>query len=427
MSKSAYLINLKQSITYLFSKENLTFKNILCYSSIVYCFIIALLGFVSSSISFYVGDFLARVFLIILFLFIFSLLVISFKEQKRIRPLITMSIFVIIVLLVAYFLPLFPPQYELRQFDVDASLLKFMITSIIFIILGILGASFTMKPLYNFSSQSKQAGAYFVLIFSMILILYPLGIIVGNIVVNGIGGITWEFLTEDVSRHGTQGGIFPALVGTLLIIIGTILIALPLGISSAVYLHEYARSGPIIRVLRIAVDILQGTPSIVHGLFGLAFFVPLFGISVLSGVLIMSFLTLPIIIRASEEALRSVPQNVREGSYALGATKWQTIRRVVLPPALPGIITGGVLGLGRAAGETAPIMFTAVAFIGAGIPKNLFQPIQALPYHLLTLTRYFGAYEVEQNAWATALLLIGIVLGINAFAIIIRERFRVEF
>ena len=143
--------------------------------------------------------------------------------------------------------------------------------------------------------------------------------------------------------------------------------------------------------------------------------------------MILSFLTLPIIIRASEEALRSVPQDLREGSYALGGTKWQTIRRVVLPPAIPGIITGGVLGLGRAAGETAPIMFTAAFIMGAGVPNNLFDGIQTLPTHLLELTRKMGAYEVEQNAWATAFLLLAIVLGMNAVSIIIREKFRVEF
>jgi phosphate transport system permease protein len=224
-----------------------------------------------------------------------------------------------------------------------------------------------------------------------------------------------------------MGGVFPNIIGTLYLIIGTAVIALPLGIGCAIYLNEYARAGIITRIIRVAVDILQGIPSIVHGLFGLALFVPIFGRCLLTGIFILSFLTLPIIIRASEESLRSVPPGLREGSYALGGTKWQTIRRVVIPPAMPGIITGGVLGLGRAAGETAPIMFTAAFFMGAGIPKTLTSPIQALPTHLLELTKKIGAYEVDQNAWATAFLLLAIVLGMNALSIIIREKFRVEF
>ena len=165
-------------------------------------------------------------------------------------------------------MPLFPPQYGLRSYDVDASILKFMITSIILIIVGVLSASFSMKPLYNFTSKSSQASAYYFLTVAILLILYPLVIIVGNIVSNGIGGISWEFLTQEVSRHGTKGGVFPAIVGTLLIMIGTIFIALPLGIGCAIYLQEYAKKGKIVRVIRIAVDILQGIPSIVHGLFG---------------------------------------------------------------------------------------------------------------------------------------------------------------
>ena len=153
-----------------------------------------------------------------------------------------------------------------------------------------------------------------------------------------------------------------AIIGTFIIIFGTAAIALPLGVASAVYLIEYAKPGVIVRIIRIAADILQGVPSIVFGLFGFAVFVPIFGISILSGILVMGFMTLPIVIRGSEEALLCVPKSIREGSYALGASKWQTIRRVVLPPSLPGIITGAVLGLGRAAGETAPLMFTAAIF-----------------------------------------------------------------
>ena len=389
--------------------------------------LLVVIGFVSSMFSLYIGDLAVRLLFTILGILLILSMYCSYTKMKKGKKLFGMIIFTVVVLVLGVLVPLFPPSYGLRRFDIDASILKFLFVSILFIIVGILGVNYSMKTLYNFTSKASQLAAYFVLIFSIIIILYPLALIIGNIFVNGVSGITWEFLTQDVSRHGSKGGIYPALIGTLMIIVGTTVIALPLGIGSAIYLSEYAKGGPIVRIIRIAVDILQGVPSIVHGLFGLAVFVPLFGISILSGVLIMSFLTLPIIIRASEEAIRAVPQTIREGSYALGATKWQTIRRVVLPPSLPGIITGGVLGLGRAAGETAPIMFTAVYFIGAGVPDSLFDPIQALPTHLLQLTFYMGAYPVEQNAWATALLLLGIVLGLNAASIVIREKFRVEF
>ena len=196
-------------------------------------------------------------------------------------------------------------------------------------------------------------------------------------------------------------------------IAGVTIIAIPLGICAAVYLTEYAKEGIIVRIIRITVDILQGVPSIVFGLFGLALLVPILGLSLINGIIILSFLTLPIVIRSSEEAILSVPKSIREGSYALGGTKWQTIRRVVLPPAIPGIITGGVLGLGRAAGETAPIMFVACVWMGAPTPPGLFEPIQALPYHLLNLIYKIGAWNVDQKAWATAFLLIGIVLGLS--------------
>ena len=419
-----YLINTCKAF---FKKEKLEYKKILCYIAIIFSSIVAVIGFVSAVVSVYIGDTLVRILLVIIALLFSILSYYSFVRLHKRKEMTGLLAFTVIVFLVAYYLPLFPPEYGLRQYDVDASILKFMITSILFVSIGVAGASFSMKPLYNFTTRSSEMSAYYILVVSIFLILYPLAVIVGNIISNGIGGISWEFLTQDVRRHGTQGGIFSALVGTLLVMIGTALIALPLGIGSAIYLHEYAKKGRIVRVIRIAVDILQGTPSIVHGLFGLALFVPIFGISLLSGILIMGFLTLPIIIRSSEEALKSVPRSIREGSYAVGATRWQTIRRVVLPPALPGIITGGVLGLGRAAGETAPIMFTAVVFMGAGTPSTIFDPIQALPYHLLELTKYIGAYPVEQNAWATAFLLLAVVIGMNAVAIIIREKFRVEF
>jgi len=415
---------LSQTLT---DKDNYSLKKVICYITIIISILLIGIGFTSAVNSYYIGDTTIFSLLLVIALFLSFQVIYSIVKLKQRIKIISMLIFTILLFILAYLIPTFPPFYDLRTYDVDASLFKFLITSIMMIIVGVLSVKYSMKTYYDFTSKSEQSSAYFILIFSILLILYPLAIIVSSIISNGVSGITWEFLTEDFSRHGTKGGVFPNIIGTFLLIIGTAVIALPLGISCAIYLNEYAKAGIITRIIRIAVDILQGIPSIVHGLFGLALFVPLFGRCLLTGILILSFLTLPIIIRASEEALRSVPQDLREGSYALGGTKWQTIRRVVLPPAIPGIITGGVLGLGRAAGETAPIMFTAAFIMGAGVPNNLFDGIQTLPTHLLELTRKMGAYEVEQNAWATAFLLLAIVLGMNAVSIIIREKFRVEF
>jgi phosphate transport system permease protein len=394
--------------------------------TVLYSIAIALLGFFSASGSFYIGDLGARLIYAIFSVLFLALLYYSIIIEKKRRQAMGMVGFTVICILFAYFVPLIPPATNLHQIEFSASILKFLLSAILFVIIGVIGASLSLKPIYNFSLRANELSAYFLLSFSMLLIIYPLIIIIGNIFVSGAGGITWQFLTEDVIKHGEYGGVNHALIGTFIVIGGTAFIALPLGVASAVYLIEYAKEGIIVRIIRIAEDILQGIPSIVFGLFGFAVFVPLFGISILSGILVMSFMTLPIVIRASEEALLCVPHILREGSYALGATKWQTIRRVVLPPSLPGIITGGVLGLGRAAGETAPIIFTASIFISP-LPSSLFSPVQSLSYHLYVISKYIGAYPVEQNAWATALLLIGIVLGMNAVAMIIREKYRVEF
>jgi len=420
----------KRSILFLmnpFDKKNYTLKNILSVVTITTSLSMVTIGFLSILNHFYIGDSNLRIFLLSMGVLLLFQCVYSIIKLNVRKKLISMFILVIAVFFLAYYLPLFPPKYDLRPYDITASLLKFLIVSIVLIITGIFSFSFSLKFLYNFTSRSKQYSAYFVLMISIILIILPLIIIIGNIIINGAGGISWEFLTQDVRSLGEEGGVSKAIIGTLCLIAGVAAISLPLGIGAAVYLTEYAKPGIIVRIIRITVDILQGVPSIVYGLFGLAVFIPLFGISLLSGILILSFLTLPIIIRASEEAILSVPQSIREGSYALGATKWQTIRKVVLPPSIPGIVTGGVLGIGRAAGETAPIMFVAVVFMGAPNIPSLLNEIQALPYHLLQLIYNLGAYDVEQNAWATAFLLLGIVLGINAFSILIREKYRVQF
>jgi phosphate transport system permease protein len=251
--------------------------------------------------------------------------------------------------------------------------------------------------------------------------------IVFFLVKNGWRAINWTFLTHAPTDSMTQGGILPCIVGTLCLSLGAIAVALPIGVASAIYLHEYARPGRIVRVIRLGINNLAGVPSVVFGLFGLAFFVTWlkFGVSILAGALTLGALSLPVIIGASEEALRAVPQTYREASLALGATKWQTIYRVVLPTALPGILTGAILGLSRAAGETAPIMFTAAVFFTPHLPTSLFDKIMALPYHIYVLAT--AGTEIEKTRhlqYGTALVLIILVLGMNLIAIIYRSRLR---
>ncbi|MFP3871461.1 MAG: phosphate ABC transporter permease PstA [Candidatus Aenigmatarchaeota archaeon] len=320
-----------------------------------------------------------------------------------------------------------PEILDLRRWEVSAAIPDYFFYSLILVITGLVSSYFSFRPFYDYTKEGVQVGAYYVLHVAMLLTVLALFLIVITIAVRGAGGITWEFLTQDIISMGEEGGVYPAILGTLALIALTAVIVLPLGVGTAVYLVEYANEGLLLRVVRTAVNILQGTPSIVHGLFGYTFFVIILfdgQKSVLAGALTLAVLTLPIVTRSTEEALKSVPDEMRNASLALGATKWQTIKEVVVPSSLPGILTGTVLGLGRAAGETAPIMMTAVYFSGAGTPSGLLEPIQALPYHLLTLYRFFGYREVESQAWATALLLLIIVLGINLSAIIVREKFR---
>ena len=252
-------------------------------------------------------------------------------------------------------------------------------------------------------------------------------IIIFFLVKNGWRAINWTFLTQAPTDSMTKGGIFPCIVGTFCLSIGAIAVALPIGVASAIYLHEYARPGRVLRIIRLGINNLAGVPSVVFGLFGLAFFVTWlhFGVSILAGALTLGALSLPVIIGASEEALRAVPQTFREASLALGATKWQTIYKVVLPAALPGILTGAILGLSRAAGETAPIMFTAAVFFIPSLPTSIFDKIMALPYHIYVLAT--AGTEIEKTRplqYGTALVLIILVLGMNLIAILYRSRLR---
>ena len=252
-------------------------------------------------------------------------------------------------------------------------------------------------------------------------------IIVYFLVKNGWSAITWDFLTEAPRDSMTKGGILPCIVGTAYLSIGALAISMPLGIGSAVYLNEYARQGVIVRLIRFAINNLAGVPSVVFGLFGLAFFVTWMNleVSILSGALTLGFLSLPVVIGASEEALRAVPDTYREASLGLGATKWQTISRVVLPAAFPSMITGGILSLSRAAGETAAIMFTAAVYFNKQLPDSIFDPVMALPYHIYVLAT--AGTNIEQTRhlqYGTALVLIALVLGMNLLAIVYRARLR---
>lgn len=252
-------------------------------------------------------------------------------------------------------------------------------------------------------------------------------IIVTFLVSKGYRAINWTFLTQPPMDSMTRGGILPCIVGTICLSVGAIVVALPIGVASAVYLREYARPGRILRIIRLAINNLAGVPSVVFGLFGLAFFVIYLkmGVSILAGSLTLGALTLPVIIASSEEAMRAVPDTYREASLGLGATKWQTIYRVVLPAALPGILTGAILGLSRTAGETAPIMFTAAVFFTPSLPGSIFDEIMALPYHIYVLAT--AGTEIEKTRhlqYGTALVLIVLVLGLNLVAILYRARLR---
>ena len=252
-------------------------------------------------------------------------------------------------------------------------------------------------------------------------------VIVFFMVKNGIGAINWTFLSQPPIDSMTRGGILPCIVGTVALSLGAIVIAMPIGVASAIYLNEYARPGKVLRIIRLGINNLAGVPSIVFGLFGLALFVVYFkmGVSIAAGALTLGAMSLPVIIGSTEEALRAVPDTYREASLGLGATKWQTIYRVVLPAAMPGILTGGILGISRAAGETAPIMFTAAVFFTPVLPSSIFDEVMALPYHIYVLaTAGTEIAKTRPLQYGTALVLIALVLGMNLVAIVYRSHLR---
>jgi len=267
--------------------------------------------------------------------------------------------------------------------------------------------------------------AFFFLFLATLLIVIPVGLIVVIIIQKGLPAINWQFLS-DIPRQGMRaGGIFPAIVGTIYLVTGAIIFALPIGLLAAIYLSEYSKDNLLTRLIKLAIINLAGVPSVVYGLFGLALFVVFFkfGASILSGSLTLGIMILPVIITTSREALESVPQSFREVSLSLGASKWQTIRHIVLPNAIPGILTGTILGLGRAAGETAPILFTVAAFYLPRLPSSIFDQAMALPYHLYVISTQVPNVD-EKIRYGTAFVLLALVLIMNLVAIIIRYKFR---
>jgi phosphate transport system permease protein len=254
-----------------------------------------------------------------------------------------------------------------------------------------------------------------------------LGILFYFLISRGYSAINWTFLTRPPREAMTEGGILPCIIGTFGLSIGAIIVALPIGVMAAIYLTEYARDGKILRIVRLGINNLAGVPSVVFGLFGLALFCIYLkmGVSLAAGALTLSLMSLPIIIGATEEALRAVPDSYRYASLGLGATKWQTIFRVVLPAAAPGILTGAILSVSRVAGETAPIMFTGAVFFTPSLPSSIFDEVMALPYHIYVLaTAGTNISQTRHLQYGTALVLIALVFLINIIAIVIRAKLR---
>jgi len=276
------------------------------------------------------------------------------------------------------------------------------------------------KKIIQFIGFLFLRGCLYTVLAILLILLYDIG-------KNGGGAISWEFISQPPRRGMTEGGIFPAIMGTFIVTIVTAVLAIPLGMFAAIYLNEYAKQSRLTRLIRLSIRNLSGVPSIVYGLFGVILFVNIlkFGTSILSAGLTLGLLTLPWTITSSEEALKTIPNSYREGALALGATKWQAIRTNVLPYAIPGMLTGTVLGLARAAGETAPILFTGAAFYLPFLPRSLSDQFMALPYHLYIMaTQHHAIQQVRPLAYGTALVLIVLVLGMNMTAVVIRYRLR---
>ncbi len=275
-----------------------------------------------------------------------------------------------------------------------------------------------------------QKIGFFSLFLCIFITLLFLGLIIYFIVSKGLPVISWDFLTLPPRNAMTEGGVAPVIMGTLYLTLGSMIFAVPLGLACAIYLCEYSPKSIVVNIIRISINNLAGVPSVVFGLFGLTVFVNFFGfgVSLLSGSLTLGILVLPLIISASQEALLAVPHSIREASLSLGATRWQTIKKVVLPTAFPGILTGIILSIGRVAGETAPILFTAAAFYKRGYPHSIFDEVMALPYHIYALMTE-GAHPDKQKAiaYGCSLILLVLVLSISGVAIFLRQQQRRDY
>lgn len=257
-----------------------------------------------------------------------------------------------------------------------------------------------------------------------IISILPVFLIIGYIIYKGLPAISWEFLTEMPKNGMREGGIFPAIIGTIYLTIGTIVVSVPFGIFTGIYLVEYAKDNLLTRIINLTIINLAGIPSIIYGLFGMALFVIFlgFGVSIVSGSLTLGIMCLPVIITSTRESLLAIPNHLREASLALGATKWETITKVVLPAALPGILTGVILSISRAAGETAPIMFTAVAFYLPFLPETPWDQVMALPYHLYVISTQVPNMPVSYMN-GTLFVLVVITISFNLIGAIIRQKF----
>ena len=275
------------------------------------------------------------------------------------------------------------------------------------------------------SRQQSQKLAIWLTTAVAILVILPIVLVILFVIFNGLSAISWEFISQPPRNGMREGGVFPAILGTIFLTLGTAVAAIPLGIGAAIYLAEYAGDNRFTRMIRLAIVNLAGIPSIVYGLFGLGAFVLFlnFGTSILAGSLTLGLMTLPVVISTAEEAILAVPQEFRTVSLSLGATRWQTIRNQVLPHALPGIITGVILGLGRAAGETAPILFTVAAFYLPELPQSIFDQSMALPYHLYVIATQVPGMPLSIQ-YGTALILLLIVLSLTLVATGIRTAMR---
>ena len=272
-------------------------------------------------------------------------------------------------------------------------------------------------------SQKLAFGIFRLLSLCIVLILFA---ILGFIIYKGAGAVSWEFITSAPTDGMTGGGIWPAIVGTFYLMAGSALFAFPVGVMSGIYMNEYATNGKVVRFIRIMTNNLSGVPSVVFGLFGMSLFVNAlgWGDSIIAGSFTLALMSLPLIIRTTEEALKSIDDSFRHGSLALGATKLQTIRRVVLPMAFPNIITGLILSVGRVSGETAPILFTVAAYFLPQLPGSIFDQCMALPYHLYVISTSGTDIEASRGmAYGTALVLIAIVLVVNLLANLLRNYF----